>query len=173
MDNMERFLSSETDSIEYRTTSDMRWQMPQGHTISFDIIRDKLFISYTKFFGEVRMLLPDITTFSVPNGTDSTQLQPEKVSFDVGVKVDHIILLQAASQYAFLNLGVFSMDFRYMDQSHLLGNAFNSMAHFTFADGAMVPVLNFGTTMGAKLRLLLEVDVLPLSALKTGVVYYF
>jgi hypothetical protein len=38
---------------------------------------------------------------------------------------------------------------------------------------AMIPTLNFGAALGTKLQLLLELDVLPLPALKTGVYYFF
>jgi hypothetical protein len=40
-------------------------------------------------------------------------------------------------------------------------------------DGIMIPVLNLGTTIGSKIQFLAELDILPLPALKTGVIYYF
>jgi hypothetical protein len=161
MENMDRFLSGETDSIEYRTTNDLRWKMPHGLSLSFDIVPEKFFISYTKLFGEIEMKLEDIATIS----NDSTTF----VDFDVGVTVDHIIMLHGAFQNAFVNLGIFAMDFRYGEEANLLENVYP----VPFGGGAMLPVLNLGTTMGSKIKLLLELDLLPLSALKTGVIYYF
>jgi len=172
MGNINRFLNGETDSIEYVTSNDLVWKMPHALTFTFDIVRDKLYLSYTKFFGEVNMFLGDIAAVTIPQGpnTDSAEATAESIDFDVGVKVDHIIMLHGTFQNAFMNLGVFTMDFRYGDRDNLLERIPKLPK---LGGGLLLPTLNFGTTFGSKLKLLLELDVLPLSALKTGVIYYF
>jgi hypothetical protein len=62
------------------------------------------------------------------------------------------------------------MDFRYADKENLIGS---KMPYMHMGKSAMLPVWNFGSTIGTKLRVLLELDVLPLPAFKSGVLYYF
>jgi hypothetical protein len=171
MDNINRFLDGETDSIEYSTDNDLEWKMPTGLSFTFDIVPDKFYISYTKFFGEISMFVGDIVTINVPQGAsaDTSDATTESVDFDLGVKVDHIIMLHGAFQNAFCNAGIFTLDIRYGDMDNLLENVYPVPVF----GGALLPVLNFGTTFGSKIRLLLELDVLPLSALKTGIIYSF
>ncbi|MFP4416444.1 MAG: hypothetical protein ACOC4C_00645 [Fibrobacterota bacterium] len=169
MDNMGRFLKSDTNGVTYGTESDLKWQMPHGHTLTLDIIRDKLYVSYTKFFGEIVMGLDNIGIMhrSENASSDSTF---ETVDLEATVSVDHILMLHGSFHNAFFNIGVFSMNASYMDQKDLLTKAVPELA---FADGIMIPVLNFGTALGSKIQLLLELDLLPLAALKTGLKYYF
>jgi hypothetical protein len=47
------------------------------------------------------------------------------------------------------------------------------MPYMHMGKSAMIPVINFGSAIGTKLQLLLELDVLPLPALKTGIFYHF
>jgi hypothetical protein len=168
-ENMERFLNGDTDSIEYKTNGELIWRMPHGHTISFDIIPGKLWLSYTKLFGEVQMFLGDITTIRVSKEEGSLALEEKKVDFDAGVTVDHIILVHSRLKNTFSNLGVFSLDFRYGEKDNLLERVYP----VPFGGGALLPVLNFGVTFGTKIQMLLELDVFPLSALKAGAIYYF
>ena len=44
-----------TDSVVYSTTEDARWKLPSGHTITFDLIPDKVSLSYTKILGDIEM----------------------------------------------------------------------------------------------------------------------
>ncbi|MBD3392858.1 MAG: hypothetical protein GF418_12200 [Chitinivibrionales bacterium] len=173
MENVDRFLNGETDTVQHTSDTDLEWRMPHGHTLTFDIVPDKFWLSYTKLFGEVQMRLGNIISIGMQpsdtTGADTAAAAPDTVDFDVGVSVDHIIMMHAMFRNAFVNLGIFSMDFRYGEDSDLLEQVYP----VTFGGGALMPVLNFGTALGTKLQLLLELDVLPLIALKTGVVYYF
>jgi hypothetical protein len=71
--------------------------------------------------------------------------------------------------HSFLNLGVFGMDVRYGDESNLLG----ANTPVKLGNAAMLPILSLGTALGTRMQLLLEFDILPLPAVKTGVFYYF
>jgi len=160
-----------TDSIRYDSDEPLKWAMPSAHTIAFDIIPDKLNLSYTKFFGEVAMSLDGIkkTVSSNAASPDSTD-----VGFDIGVSVDHVIMLSGNFHHAFFNLGVFAFDFRVDDRENLLGSALKeSVPAMTMGKSAMLPILNFGTKIGSRFQLLLELDVLPMPALKTGLFYNF
>jgi hypothetical protein len=168
-DNLNRFRRNDVDSIWYGSDRRLTWNMPQGHSISFDIIPEKLFISYTKFFGGIEMGLDSITTKRFTTSGDSTI---QSIDFSIGVNVDHIIMLHGVFRNAFVNLGVFSLDFSFMEKKRLLQTAMKGK-WVMLGDGIMIPVLNLGTTIGSKIQFLAELDILPLPALKTGVIYYF
>jgi hypothetical protein len=168
IDNQERIRNNETHSFHYSSDEDLAWKLPSGHTLAFDIVKEKLSLSYTKIFGDIEMRLPNIVETVVSD--QSGEVQTDTVNFDIGVSVDHVLLISGNFDHAFFNLGIFGMDFRFADQRDLL-EQIEQMPNF--GGGMMLPILTFGTTMGEKMRLLLEVDLLPLSAVKTGIVYYF
>ena len=173
MENADRFLNSETDSIRYESNSNMKWTMPSAHTLTFDIVKDKLYLSYTKLFGKTSLLIEDINTIKIPeNMSTERDTIRESIDFKLGVHVDHVIMLHGAFRMAFVNLGVFAIDFDFMDKTDLLETALGSQMP-VLGDGLLMPVLNFGTTAGSKIQVLLELDVLPLVALKTGIIYNF
>ena len=157
-----------TDSVVYTTTEDARWKLPSGHTITFDVIRDKVSLSYTKILGDIEMYHAHAESLST-GGTKTT------VDLDVGITVDNVIMLNANFYSAFLNIGMFTMDIRINDQKHVLGNAFTDakLNQLKWGDAAMLPVLNFGAALGSKTQLGFEIDLLPLPAFKTEVVYHF
>ena len=157
-----------TDSVVYTTSEDARWKLPSGHTITLDLIRDKVSLSYTKILGDIEMYHEH--TESLSTGGTKTM-----VDLDVGITVDNIILLNAKLYTAFVNMGMFTMDIRINNQKHVLGNAFTNakLNKLKWGDAAMLPVLNFGAALGAKTQLCFEIDLLPLPAFKTGVMYHF
>jgi hypothetical protein len=158
-----------TDSVVYNSKDDARWKLPQGHTISFDLIRDKVAISYTKVFG-------DIEAYHSTSAHDSADPDKQRVDLDAAITVDNIIMLNCNFYSAFLNLGVFGLDFRIDNQKNLLGNAIKqnkSIAWMRLGSNAMFPIINLGAMLGSKTQLGFELDVLPLPAFKTGVVYHF
>lgn len=170
-------IKNAADSVTY-TTKDkdgkepgMLWKIPTGLTLSFDIAPEILSISYTKIFGDIRMKIDQITREKRAMESGSTRSgQYDTLTLDAGVSVDHVIMLQCKIFHSFLNIGVFGIDFRYDDKENLLGN---NMPYMHMGSMAMLPVLNLGTTIGSKLQLLIELDVAPLPAFKTGVFYYF
>ncbi len=174
-------LANAADSIVYSTRkkvgdeyreSDLYWKMPTALTVAFDIFPEKVKLSYTKLFGEVAMKLDRIAREQVAleTGTNRSAMS-DSVVIDYGISVDNIIVLEINLFHSFLNLGVFGMDFRYAEQSNLLGS--NMPSYMKLGRSALLPVLSLGTALGTRIQLLLELDVLPLPALKTGVFYYF
>jgi hypothetical protein len=159
------FSTGKVDSVSYSTKEDAVWRLPSGHTLAFDIVRDKLSLSYTKLFGDIEMFHAH---------RDSAGAK-RTVDLDVGITINNIMLLNARFYSAFLNIGIFTMDIRINDQRHILGNAFSKakLDNLKWGDAAMLPVLNFGASFGAKTQLGFEIDLLPLPAFKTGVTYIF
>jgi hypothetical protein len=174
-------MSNASDSITYSSRkksgngykeSDLEWEMPTGLTLAFDIIPEKIKFSYTKLFGEISMKLDRIAREQ--RAGDSTITRPllnDSLVIDYGIKIDHIMVLEMALFHSFLNVGVFSIDFRYADSTNLIGRDFP--VEFKLGDAALLPVISLGTALGTKIQLLLELDVLPLPAVKAGVLYYF
>ena len=171
-----------TDSLTYTTTtteaggkvrqSDLEWHMPTALTVNVDVIRDHFSLSYTKLFGEVGLKLDRITKLSSQQQGDSVApSKADSVVLDVGLSVDHIMLMHVALYRAYVNLGAFAMDFRSGDRSHILGDAMPRQMRLGRA--ALLPVLNFGTLLGTRWQVLLELDCLPLPALRSGVFYSF
>ncbi|MGB7568652.1 MAG: hypothetical protein WBM07_12390 [Chitinivibrionales bacterium] len=156
-----------TDSVGYSTNEDAEFKLPSGHTLSFDIIPQKIRLSYTKIFGDIQLYHAHAESLST-GGVKKT------VDLDVGITLDNVIMLNINMYSAFLNMGVFSMDIRVNDQKHILGNAFTgSLKQLKWGDAAMLPILNLGAALGEKTQLGFELDLLPLPALKTGIIYHF
>jgi hypothetical protein len=178
-DMRQKLLSNAADSVSVSTRkkvgdsyveSSLDWKMPTGLTLAFDIIPEHLRFSYTKLFGEVAMKLDRIAMETKDLSDEESKSAFDSLTIDFGVQVDHIMVLECKLLNAFLNLGVFGIDFRYENQKNLLGK---NMPYMHLGKSAMIPTLNFGAALGTKLQLLLELDVLPLPALKTGVYYFF
>lgn len=164
-------LTNATDSVVYSTNNDLEWKMPTGVTFSFDIIPEVIKISYSKLFGEVAMRLDHIGKQQIALETATGRKNSnDSIVIDYGISIDNIITLQVNLLNSFLNVGVFGMDLRYADQSNLLGSAIPTIH---MGDAAMLPILSAGTALGTKLQLKLELDILPLPAVKTGIYYYF
>lgn len=166
----QNLMNNAADSVVYSTRNDLIWKLPTGLTFSFDIIPEKLKFSYTKMIGDIQMKLDRIAKEQGAIETSSNRHSNDSIVIDLGVNVDNVMMLQCNLFNSFVNLGVFGLDFSYGNQQHLLGS---KIPNLRLGESAMVPVLNFGSAIGTKLQLLLELDVLPLPALKTGVYYYF
>ena len=159
------------DSIGYESTESMRWKLPQGHTITLDVVRDVFSLSYTKIFGDVEMKLKNIRRTSKRENSEESGWD-DTLNVDLGVTVDHIITANLTLfGAAFLNLGVFALDVRSEDKENILGDAVPSQLRLGKA--AMLPMLSLGGTVGSKIKLHLELDLLPLPAGRTGIFYYF
>ena len=165
LSKMNNFSTGKVDSVTYTTKEDAVWRLPSGHTISFDILPNKLSLSYTKIFGDIEMF----------HAHQESPNAKRIVDLDVGITVDNVVLLNAHLYSAFLNIGLFTMDIRINEQRHILGKAFSDakLDKLKWGDDAMLPVLNLGASFGAKTKLGFEIDLLPLPALKTNVTYIF
>jgi len=167
-----------------------RWRMPQGHTISYDIIREhRLVISYTKLFGETAVDMDIISHHGVLEYDDNqlakkagisadtpasdTAWYDRNVKVDVGIDIDHILVLSASYPSFFANVGFCGFNVRNKEK-YALGEKGSSLSVLRLGDVVMLmPILNGGFNIGTKLQLRVEADVLPLPAVRSGVSYYF
>jgi len=169
-ENLDKFLNNETNEVEYSTNKKMKWSMPQSHTLMFDIVPEKLSLSYTKLFGDIEMELYDPASDKL--ALKDTTNYPDTLDFRFRASIDHMIILHGSFYNSFFNLGVYSMDFGFRDKDNLLYNV-KALEKIRYGKGVLTPILNLGAMIGSKVQVLAELDVLPLLAFKTGLLYYF
>lgn len=170
LDSESGIISREVDTVTYEIGNTLRWKMPQGHTLAFDIVPERFSVSYTKLFGEVNLRIDDIVRTKKPEGRGDWLADSEDtLKVDLGLKVDHVIMLEYRSHSFFMNAGVFGVRARSEDSY-----AFESIdAWPRMGDFLIVPVLSGGLNLGTRLQLHIGANILPLPAVKTGVNYYF
>ncbi len=153
--------NSATDSFILSTETPAEFSIPSGQSITFEAWRKHLFFSYTFIHGGVH-----------GDGGISGYHKNEdgEVDFDLGFNVQHIAVMNFVFDHARLTLGGMLLDF-YMDGQH---NWMSSSAGLQSLGGIPVPILHLATNFGvSNARILLELDLLPVPALKTGFIYYF
>lgn len=170
-----------TDSLTYTTEktsggktrqSDLEWTMPTGLTMGFDIIKDHFSISYTKLFGDLSLKLDHISKVTSSLGSDTVlDSQNDSMVLDLGFSIDQIMVVHLAVYTAYLNFGAFAMDMRSTNHSNILGSKVPSQMRL--GDAALLPVLNMGTLLGTRWQVLLDLNILPFPALRSGLVYNF
>jgi len=183
IDNMGDIIPKTIDSVTYKIESFL-WKMPQGHTLSFDIIPQRLTVSYTKIFGEVALEMDvirevseevrkaDAESHAKDGETHWTDPIYNKQKVDVGVLVDNILVLSVTYPSFFANVGFGGFDIR-SKGTYVLGES-NSLKSLRVGDVVMLlPILSGGFNLGTKLQLRVEADILPLPAVRSGVNYYF
>ncbi len=166
-DNLGNFENNDTVATTFSTTNDLLWEMPSGFTLGFDIVPEKLNISYTKFAGSIRMELVDE---DFQKEGDNKDQDLDSLNFRFGAQVDHIILLQGHFPRLYFNTGIFSFDASFGDSENLLGNA---DAMIQFGSGVMLPILGGGIILGDKMQFKGEINLAPFPAINTGIIYHF
>jgi len=167
VDNLSNFKNSDTVSVAYSTNNDLTWEMPSGFTLGFDIVPEKLNISYTKFVNQVYMNLED-SDFQKEG--DNSEQEIDTLSFEFGAQVDHIVMLQGYFSWMYFKTGVFSFDVLFNGEDHVVGGIENMIS---YGDGIMVPILSGGIILGDKMQFKGEIDLMPFPAFNTGIIYHF
>jgi len=165
------FLESRTDTVGLETNNKMKWQMPSVLTLKYNIIPEHLSISYSKFIGKTSLELVD-TTFGDYKEGRKVDFLKNGLNLKTNIYVDHLILLNGKAKAFYGNLGIVSVDVDFMEKEDLLGKTREFYA-VPYGKGVMVPVLSAGGIIGTRLQLLMELDILPFPALKSGLVYNF
>lgn len=167
LDNLGKFQNNETNSVTYSTKNDLLWQMPHGFTFGFDIIPERLNISYTKMANSIRMELVD-EEFQEDGDGDEDGL--DTLDFRFAANVDHLVLLQGHFPWIYFKLGIFALDVEFAGERHLLSNV-NGM--IDYGDGVMMPILGGGLILGDKMQFKGEINLAPFPAINTGIIYHF
>lgn len=157
---------AKSDSVAYHSKNSATWKLPQGHTVTLDLIKRKLFLSYTQIIGDIEMQ----HDYEGDDGALVDTLD-NRNDLDLGITVGQVVLLGGRFRNSNFNVGLFTMDMRVFNDSALIGNA---MAEELQILGAPTfPILSFGSSFGTTMRMLLQLDLLPLPSFRTGLVYYF
>jgi hypothetical protein len=176
LDSSGGIIPNEIDSITYEINDPFRWKMPQGHTLAFEIIPQKLSVSYTKLFGEVAVNIDNIIRKrNVQSESADSWLSDEDdtLSVDIGILVDHILVFNLSYPSFFANVGIAGFGFR-NNNKQVIREADMPGYLIKVGDVAMLlPILSGGFNLGTKLQLRVEADILPLPAIRSGINYYF
>lgn len=171
------FTENKTETVNLATNRNMKWEMPSVLTIKYNFIPENskrnidISLSYSKFFGSTKIELVDSTLGRRPDGTTLDYL-PHGLDLRMGVNIDHLILANAKFGWFYGGLGIMSLNSDFAGNKNLLSNI-DAAYLIPFGKGVMLPTLTGGGIIGTKLQLLLELNVLPLTAFKTGIVYHF
>ncbi len=168
-DHISDFEDSKTKTVRYNTTNNLQFTMPTGLTFGFDLVPEKLNLSYTKLLGDISWELVDYKWEEI-EGEDEV----DTLDFRIAVNVDHVVVLRGHFPNIFFSLGLFSMDVSYRNDEDLLQDIDGMIS---YGDGILMPITNFGVLLGKNnfncWQVLFEVDALPLASFRTGVVYHF
>ena len=145
--------------------------MPSVFTFKFNIIPEHFSVSYSKFVGKTSLELVD-TSFGDYKEGRKVDFLASGLNIKTNVYVDHLILINGKIRRFYGNLGIVSLDLDLLDKKNLLGEV-RQYYPVPYGKGVMVPVLSAGGIVGTKFQFLMEFDILPFPALKTGLVYNF
>ncbi len=169
-DNMSEFTNSATDGVEFQTSNDLLWAMPNAYTFGWDIVAEKLNLSYTKFSGDIRMELVD-NDFQKGDGEEQ---KFDTLDVRIGAHVDHMIMLQGHFPWLFFNFGVFAFDVNFGDKEQLISNATkDTKGMVPFGEGVLLPIASGGIVLGDKMQFKVEGHLAPFPAMNTGIIYHF
>ncbi|MDR3013231.1 MAG: hypothetical protein LBU70_08490 [Chitinispirillales bacterium] len=180
-------IPQDVDSLYYEVGETMYWEMPQAHTIAFDVIPNRFKVSYTKLFGDINLRIEDIQRVRFSDRPESEPGEESESGFlsaeydtlrvDVGAKIDHIIMLHYSHPVFYVNAGIAGIDFwsrnRHGNVTHAIRDN-ESLNILRIGDVVMVvPILSGGVNLGTRLQLRLEGSIFPLPAIRSGVIYHF
>lgn len=174
-DNLRRLLDGETGKNAIHIHEPLILTLPQSHTVSADLWREHLTLSYTKVFGKVsihaeKSIAPrtEVGDASVSASSDSSSTSTQGfVDFDLFP--DQVICLSGKFGWFHSNLGLHSLNVNYREKEHLL----SGISPLTWDGDPFVPIFDFGFTWGYPLVFSTDFFVSPLPAVRSGLSYAF
>ena len=183
IDNLDNFMANELTTVNLQTNQSMNWELPSVLTLKYNIIpesengRGHLSFSYSKFIGRAHLGLTDPNAGLLETGErlrfGDTEVFENGLDLRTSLKLDHLMLFNARIGWLFGSLGIVSLDVDYNEEKSLLGRNTNEPFLVPYGKGAMLPILSGGGIIGTNLQLMMEFNIFPLPALKTGLVYNF
>ena len=177
------FMSNETATVNLQTNESIVWELPSVLTVKYNIIpendnkRASLAFSYSKFIGRAHLGLTDPDAGLLESGERvslwDNEIFENGLDLRASVNLDHLMLFNARLGWLFGSLGIVSLDIDFNENKKVLGNNTDLPFLIPYGGGAMLPILSGGGIIGTKLQLMMEFNILPLPALKTGLVYNF
>jgi hypothetical protein len=155
-DNLAR---SATDSFALDARSDAEFNIPSGQTIAVELVRDHVVLSYTFTYGG-----------SISGYHQNQAGDVGDTHLDLGFDVNQIVTLTGTFGRSRITLGGFMLDFYETGKEHWLSRGAGTYDSW---GGVPIPIVNCATSFGNTARVLLELDALPIPAIKSGLVYHF
>jgi hypothetical protein len=179
-DNLRRLLDGETSKKSIHIHENLILTLPQSHTVSLDLWRDRLTLSYTKVFGKVSIHAEKAapTTVDPDSGTAGDGAQSAagdtgstgtKGFVDLDLFPDQVFCLSGKFAWFHGDLGLSSLNASYRGEGHLL----SGLSPLEWDGDPFVPILDFGFTWGDPLIFSTDFFVSPLPAVRSGVTYAF
>ncbi len=162
-DNLRKMLSSEVVEKHYRIHDRIAFEMPQSHTFSVDFAGGIYVLSYTKIYG-------NLGTYVIPDTSvqDSVTLNTRGF-IDAQLTPDNILLFNTDLGWLRIQLGAFTLNADYRNSKNLL----SGLSPVEIFGDPISPVLNTGFTWGKAVAFNLDLMILPLPAVRTGLRYGF
>ncbi|MCL1945659.1 MAG: hypothetical protein FWF51_00700 [Chitinivibrionia bacterium] len=174
IDSLNKFMESETQTVDLSANTKMKWELPHVLTFKYNIIPEHLSVSYSKFIGKTYIGLTD-RNIGKKTGDEPPEFLQDGLDFRMGMSLDHLLLINGKLGWFYGNLGIISIDFDldFLDDGKKVLSSQDQPFLIRYGKGVMLPVLSGGGVIGTKIQFMLELDLLPLPALKTGLVYNF
>ncbi len=198
-DNLRRLLNSETAKRSVHIRDQLILKLPQSHTLSVDLLPERLTLSYTKVFGQVSIHAETPATASktvggtVGNGAsagsgaasgsgvakDSSATAAGSAGdsstvdsdgfVDLDLFPDQVICLSGKFGWFHGNVGAHTLNISYRQSDHIL----TGLSPWEWNGDPWVPILDFGFSWGHPLLFMADFFISPLPAVRTGVSYGF
>jgi hypothetical protein len=170
------FAQNATDTVSLYTNNNLKWELPSVLTFKYNIIPEHLSVSYSKFIGKTSLQLVDPSTGLYGHDEDGSERRvdflQDGLDLRTSLHIDHLIMINGRLGWFYGSLGIMSLDIDAWDDKGILRNQ-NEPYLIPYGKGVMLPLLSGGGIIGTKLQFLLELNLLPLTAFKTGLVYHF
>ena len=170
-DNLRRLLDGETGRKRIHIRDRLILELPQSHTLAWDILRDRLVLSYTRVLGHLSIHgeapAPSADTAGVA-GTDSNLVRTDGY-LDFDLFPDHVMTLSGRFAWFHGTLGAHTLNLSYRRRKGL----FSGLSPLEWGGDPLVPILDMGFAWGSPLVFALDFNVSPLPAVRSKVTYGF
>lgn len=179
-DNLRRLLNGETGKNSIHIHQRLILTLPQSHTVSLDLLPQKLTLSYTKVFGNLSIHAekapaeaatgPAADSSASAGGAaagDSTVGTAGFVDFDLFP--DQVVCLSWNFGWFHGDLGAHSLNISYRNKEKLL----SGLSPLEWDGDPFVPIFDFGFTWGNPLIFSTDFYISPLPTVRSGVSYAF
>ncbi len=171
-DNLRRLLDGETGHKSIHIREPLLLTLPQSHTLSVDLWKDHLALSYTKVFGQVSIHAQKANKSKGPSivavPVDSESLATHGF-VDLDLFPDQVFCLSGTFGWFHGNVGAHTLNLGYRGESNL----FSGLSPLEWDNDPLIPILDFGFTWGDPLIFSTDFFVTPLPSVRSGLSYAF
>ncbi len=153
-DNIRRFLDSEVNRKSIAIKEDLWLNLPQSHTLKLTLWKERIGMSYTRTIGDL---------YARHNPTVEWTDDDERLN--AAMSPDHITVMSLRWGGFSLDAGAHTLNVDYNGRKNLLTGLFP----LEFGGDPWVPIVNLGVSWGLRPRVHMQINVMPLPAVRMGV----